>query len=203
MDWKSARSSRHGVRAIPLKPRDRHHGLPVLERLGAAFPGIAAKTHFHHEHHEKHEDMSLVLIGASGGEHVAIDVLYRADPDATDADDGNWLESEIAIRAGAWSGRFRAALRAEDFPAFRKQLAALYRDLAGVAGFSTMEEWLTLKLVGDRHGHISIEGEAIDVCGIGNRLLFHFAIDQSYLPAAIEQLEGIEQAFPCRGMRLL
>lgn len=144
--------------------------------------------------------MYEILIGDVKGQHVSIVVVCREREDAYDADDGNWLVTKVAVRAGAWSGKYSATMRSGDFEAFRKQLRLLYDQQGDVAVFESLEEWLSLKLTRDRQGRISVEGSAIDQLGIGNLLTFRFEVDQSYLPKIIAQLEAAEQAFPFRGI---
>jgi hypothetical protein len=57
---------------------------------------------------------------------------------------------------------------------------------------------LYIKASGDGKGHIRIEGEALDAAGIGNRLNFHFEIDQTDLSYTIKQLRGLVKHYPVR-----
>ena len=52
--------------------------------------------------------MSQILIGDAKGQHVSINVMYREREDAYDADDGNWLVTQMSVRAGAWFGSYSA-----------------------------------------------------------------------------------------------
>jgi len=143
--------------------------------------------------------MTKVCIGSPTGEHVSIEVLSYQYPDLTDVDDGNWLFSQISVRAGMWQGSVQATLRTEDFPEFYRQIKELYQNPVSTAKYETLEGWLNLTLSGDRFGHINIEGSALDAPGIGNELRFHFQIDQSYLPAILASLEALEAEYPIRG----
>jgi hypothetical protein len=139
-----------------------------------------------------------LLIGSPESEHVAVSVLGRAYPNATDFWDGNWLPCRIRIRAGAWDGTFGASLRADEFVTFRDGMERLYETLDGSATFETMEGWLELRMVGDGIGHVAISGVAKDRVSIGGSTLSFVIpdIDQTYLPAVIDQLRAIESAFP-------
>src|SRR2546422_8315788 len=53
----------------------------------------------------------------------------------------------------------------------------LFRSLKGKATFTTMEGQLTLNLVGDGRGGITLKGEALDQPGIGNCLTFELALE--------------------------
>ena len=129
-----------------------------------------------------------ICIGSAATEHVGIVVHAADDPDG-------WLDCEVEVVAGGFHGRFHAFLRTADFPPFRRQLLRLYKKLEGVASFTTLEEQLALRLTGDGKGHIAVEGTAIDFCGTGNRLQFEFAIDQTYLPRVISELDRVEHDF--------
>lgn len=129
-----------------------------------------------------------VCIGSAPTERVGIVIHCADDPDG-------WLDCEIEVAAGGFNGRFRAFLRTADFPPFRKQLQHLYKRLEGVASFTTLEGQLALRLTGDGKGHISVEGSAVDVAGTGNRLIFEFEIDQTYLSRVIAELERVERGF--------
>jgi hypothetical protein len=59
---------------------------------------------------------------------------------------------------------------------------------------------LTVRLTAS--GRAEVEGEVIDRLGGGNRLAFQIReIDQSNLPATIDELTVIETAFPILGHR--
>jgi hypothetical protein len=126
-------------------------------------------------------------IGSTSGNHVIFRVVGMPDQEG-------WVNTEIDIQAGFWRGVYVASLQAEDFPLFRQQLQALYSWKDNVAQFSTIEEWLTLKLTLDHHGHVRLEGTATDEPGTGNVLAFHLDLDQSYLPQIITELESVERA---------
>ena len=62
------------------------------------------------------------------------------------------------------------------------------------------ENQLYIKALGDGKGHISIEGEAIDAVGIGNRLNFSLEIDQTDLSYTIKQLKEMVKRYPVRSV---
>ncbi len=93
-----------------------------------------------------------ILIGNEGDEHVVIRISARERPGEGGFSDGNWLVSEVQVRAGAFSATYRASLRAEELRSFQRQLRALDRTLAGEAIFDTTEGQLRLVLTGDGRG---------------------------------------------------
>lgn len=131
-----------------------------------------------------------IRVGQRDTEHVVIDILDQVP------DDYGWLNAEVAVSVGAWSGRFGACLRTPDFPRFRQQLEHLLANPSATASFTTLEQQLELKFLGNLLGHIKVEGQAVDQAGVGNRLQFSLDIDQSYLPDLINELLAVERRFP-------
>lgn len=136
-----------------------------------------------------------VCIGDDAGNHVIIRVLTA--PDASE--EWGFLNAEIDIQAGFWRGVYQASLQAGDFPPFRKQLQAMYEWRDDKATFTTMEGWLEMNLTLNHLGHVHLEGTAIDCLGTGNTLAFHLALDQSYLPRIIDELQSIERSLMLGG----
>jgi len=138
-----------------------------------------------------------VLIGHPGDDSIAIRVLGRMHPGATDYWDGNWLVSPIEIAVGGFTGRIGAGLRADELRAFRLGLQVLYERLDGEARLKSMEQWLEITITARSGGHLDVRGRAKDEPGMGNQLEFTIGgLDQSFLPEIIGSLEAIEAAFP-------
>jgi hypothetical protein len=141
-----------------------------------------------------------VTVGAPGGDHITIRVLGRLYPGADDFGDGNWLSTLIDFAAGQFSGTVSASLRAEELQAFRDGLEKLYATLQGEALLESMEEWLTLRVTATSSGRLYVTGRLTDRPGDGNQLLFDIdSLDQSYLPAILENLDEVRTFFPVLG----
>jgi hypothetical protein len=112
--------------------------------------------------------------------------------------DGNWLTVEIRVRVGGFRGKASATIMTGELTKFLSELRPLYQTLRGAASFTTMEEQLSLRLVGDGKGHIELRGEVADQPGVGNRLHFTLQFDQSQLGASIRELERVTLQFPER-----
>jgi hypothetical protein len=140
-----------------------------------------------------------VGIGSGGGARIVVRPLVRAHGDATDYWDGNWVNAEVAVRAGGFRGEYVACLRTEEFRSFRQDLERLYRDLPGRGAFRSMEEWLTVEVSGDGRGHFTGTARFRDRAGDGNLLECVLEFDQSDVPAMVQQLSAIESAFPVIG----
>ncbi len=104
----------------------------------------------------------------------------------------------MTIAAGAFRGGVNALLRAEDFAHFRDQLRPLYEELVGTARFETAEEWHHVEVEGDGKGHFTARCVALDDPGMGNRLTFVIRLDQTDLPAILQDLDAICEEFPIR-----
>jgi hypothetical protein len=143
--------------------------------------------------------MATVNIGTLERNRLVLEVLGREHPNAVDSLDGNWLTVNVSVEVGAWLGRYGASLRVDEFERLLRGVRNLNDSLRGTAEFQSMEEWLHLKLTSDGLGHVTVEGVARDAAGIGNTLSFHLALDQTFLPALIEELEGLLEEFPSRG----
>jgi len=141
-----------------------------------------------------------IVVGRDSGDHVAIHVLGRMHTGADDFWDGNWLVTPVEIAVGDFSGEIGAALRAEEFRAFRQGLQKLSAAMSGQAELASMEEWLTLSVAVEPSGRLSVRGRARDRLVGGNALSFRIDdLDQSDLPAIIDALEEVEVFFPVVG----
>jgi len=115
--------------------------------------------------------MNRVLIGDEEDQHVSIVVLRR---DSHDAGDQAWLLTRVSVRAGQWTGKFKACVRMEEFVAFRRRLKSLKNSSGQVATYGSLENWLELRLSAEPSGQLLVRGAAIDACGTGNLLKFNF-----------------------------
>jgi hypothetical protein len=82
--------------------------------------------------------------------------------------------------------------------AFHEEAAKLYDSLTGQAKFRTLEDQLSLDLVGDGRGHIRLTGNAADQPGIGNTFAFAFTFDQTQLQTSVQSLARLLGAVPVR-----
>lgn len=142
--------------------------------------------------------MHSVLFAGDGGERLRMDVLgYERKPTGEYFDD-NWLSVVVEIKAGGFAGVFSASFLTGEIEAFRQEAAKLYESLMGRAEFRTLEEQLSLDLVGDGRGRIRLTGSAADQPGIGNTFAFAFTFDQTQLQSSVQSLEQLLGVFPVR-----
>lgn len=140
-----------------------------------------------------------MVIGLAEGEHLTLEPIRRNHPACTDFWDGNWVACAIDVKVGGFRGHVDADLRAEEFMTFRDGLQRLYDQLAGEAVFKTMEHWLTILVRGDGRGHFEAQCELRDDPGMGNRLVFSLAFDQTELLPILRSLDAVLRAFPVIG----
>ena len=137
-------------------------------------------------------------IGQSEHENVVIDVAgYERAPVGEWYDD-NWLRTQIRVATGGFRGTVSAAILTLDLIGFAKELKALVKNLSGAAEFTTLEEQLSMRVLCDKTGHVTLHGDIVDQPGIGNRLQFTLNLDQSELERSIRQLDAVIVTFPER-----
>jgi hypothetical protein len=129
-------------------------------------------------------------------EYIALNVSGRVFPNAMDIWDANWLNCTVEIAAGAFLGRVQGMIRTEELETFRGQLLRLYDGLNGEAEFSTMEGWVSLRLIGDGRGHIEARCRLDDEPGVGNTLTCRLSVDQTFLPPLLQQLSELISTYP-------
>jgi hypothetical protein len=134
----------------------------------------------------------------SEDEHVAIDVLRYERSPMGDYHDDNWLAVRVRVCAGGFRASVGAAIQTAELPAFLSQLRPLCESLDGTAVFTSLEEQLWFRLVGDGKGTFEFDGEIADKPGPGNRLHVTLRLDRSQLQASIRELEGVVSEFPIR-----
>ncbi len=98
--------------------------------------------------------MCIIRVGGEEFEFLAITLLGRSHPAASDYWDGNWSAPSSRSPPVGSAARSRATC-ADEFDAFRRELALLGESLAGIARFATMEGWLSISATGDGRGHMS------------------------------------------------
>jgi hypothetical protein len=83
----------------------------------------------------------------------------------------------------------------------RNSFAVCSRRIAGgSASFTSYEAQLELVLACGALGHVQLRGEARDVAGMGNKLLFGLEVDQTYVPAIIDSLQSALKRYPPRAV---
>jgi hypothetical protein len=131
-------------------------------------------------------------IGGEDAEYVRVSILG-------DNGDG-WFSANVEVVVGGFRGDYSADFNSWAFSDFRSQLEKLHRDVSGAASFTSYEAQLELVLECDVTGHVRLRGEAVDLAGTGNRLVFRLEIDQTYVPEIISSLQAALKRFPPRAV---
>ncbi len=134
-----------------------------------------------------------------GSQHEGVTVSVGDDqlPDSE-----GWVDSEVMVRAGAWSGRYGAQFLKDDFSLFVRGLAALEERF--VRGLAALEEpppsavlastdgYLDLTLTASsKLGHVAVSGEAWGTPRYGAHLELSFEIDQTYIKPILVSVEAL------------
>ncbi|MEO8236390.1 MAG: hypothetical protein ABI549_13315 [Flavobacterium sp.] len=133
------------------------------------------------------------------GDFIRIDLIGLNYPNAELDWDRNWISGIVKVKAGVFSGEFKADFMTVDFFSFKNELVKLYDNLNGIATFHTLESQVEMKIVGDGIGHLNAECVVMDNAGNGNKLKFEISFDQTHVPKILNQLEKIVNKFPKTG----
>lgn len=128
------------------------------------------------------KDLEL-LIGMTGSDHVLF-TNWRYLPE-------DWIAAEVEVHSGPWRGRLKVEFYGRSvLSTFAEHVKQLHRELRGTAMLSATEPRLDLTLTGNGRGRVVVEGEASD-CVSNTTLKFQFSIDQTFLPAIVDQVSAV------------
>ena len=144
--------------------------------------------------------MNRVSIRGEGG-RVDLDVIAYERPNVTEGSDANWLVCTVSVQAGPFSGRYEASVSTQDFVYFAEGLERLHEACAGEALFDPEEGAISLKLLGNGRGQISIEIRSLIVATPRVLVELKMLSDQSYLPELLQSVRAVLRDFPERGVR--
>jgi hypothetical protein len=136
---------------------------------------------------------------ADGGDLVRMQTFEFPYQNSDNDWDKNCIKTLVTIKAGAFSGQFNADFMTVDFEKFKQELIRLYDDLKGSTSFYGLEEYLKLKINGDGNGHFNVDITACDQPGLGGKLNFSLAFDQTEIKELVRQLDKITKQFPITG----
>ncbi len=145
---------------------------------------------------EKMNEEATYFEISDSGDLMRIELLGLSHPNAEMDWDKNWVKAIVEVKAGVFSGKFKADFMTVDFVSFKNELAKLYDKLNGIATFQTLENQVDIKIFSDGIGHLNAKCVVMDDAGNGNRLEFEIDFDQTYIPKILNQLEKITAKFP-------
>ena len=146
--------------------------------------------------HPSPEDLGEPSLKVAG---LQIWIHGREFPEATDADDGNWLR--VTVYCGASGASVYVAgpiLQIGDILRWGQQAAQLLEKKADKAALDPLEPELSVLIDSlDSMGHLRLRVE-ITPDHLQQKHAFEFEIDQSYLPGLIKQCEQAGREYPVR-----
>jgi hypothetical protein len=104
--------------------------------------------------------------------------------------------TNVDLAVGAFRASYSANFNSSAFSDFLRDLEQLQQTVVCTAVFTSFENQLELTLSGNDSGQIKIRGEAGDSVGAGNKLNSHLYVDQTHLPAILNDLQNSLQQYP-------
>jgi len=143
--------------------------------------------------------MEMQFTLAAGGDGITVELLAYENRVPENENDANWLDSVVKIRAGPFSGAFKAALTTYDLASLHQQLQKALASLSGTVNFKSTEEGLSLTVQFDRAGRASVVGVAQPR---RSQAALHFRLDtdQSALTRTLCEVEAVLRGFPVRAV---
>lgn len=125
--------------------------------------------------------------------HIGSDVEFISFSMASPFKDEytQWFKTKVCVQVESFRGSFQSVLDQQALLHFQKGLQLLYQNLQGSAELAPIEEQITLKLLGNGRGGITVSGAAWSKPRYGNHLEFSFEMDQTFLPSVLAQLDAI------------
>ena len=135
--------------------------------------------------------MTFFSIGFPDKERLEVTLLGSAPAPKSE---GDWAKAVVHVQVGAFNGELGIWICVSDMIRFHDELEFVYRNLAGVAEFKTIEDQLYIKIEVDKLGHVQASGYVIDDFAAGNKLNFNIQFDQTLLCHTISQIvaESVE-----------
>jgi len=134
-------------------------------------------------------DKREVQIGNQNGDHVSLKRVTVTGPE-------KWFDAEVEVQCDGWRGKIRASFMEGELTRFAEEIRNLHKNLTGEPVLDPIEPHLTLSLVGDGIGHLSVKGKAQNHLGSGTEISFRLDIDQTYLPGIADALSDADSNSP-------
>ena len=130
----------------------------------------------------------FVILGTS--EKLTVKV-FSTQGFSADSSNHDWLEVQVTAQTNWFRAGFRESIMPWELAAFRRDLQKMHTELKGEAGWKAVENFIDLKAVMDKMGHIRWSVELIHISDSMDTLYFGMDSDQSYLPALLDQIDAI------------
>lgn len=126
-------------------------------------------------------DSEEIVIGNEGADYVSlIEVKGRGNE--------GWSGATIEVHCDGWGGSTKWSFQKGELAGFAEEIRQLHRKLSGMARLEPLEPNISLTLIGDGKGHITVGGAAKNNFAGGTELTFRFEIDQTYLKGIADLL---------------
>jgi hypothetical protein len=133
--------------------------------------------------------MAFFSIGGFNSERLEINLT--GSPARTKSKGEDWVTAKVKVDIGAFKGELQISIWLSDVISFKEQLDLVYRDLKGVAEFTTIEDQLFIRIELDRLGHVLASGYLVDDFDRGNKLSFNIQYDQTLLHHTISEIDEL------------
>ncbi|MCD8742058.1 hypothetical protein LT679_15700 [Mucilaginibacter roseus] len=133
------------------------------------------------------EDLYFEIV--DHGDSVFVTPLKLSHPTADEEWDRYWIDCLVRVKASCFYGEYHTQLMIHDFINLRKQIDALYDNLAGTANFEPLERGLCLFIQGDGVGHFELTVTARE--NFDAKLVFTLSFDQTIIKTLLRQLNNI------------
>jgi hypothetical protein len=139
--------------------------------------------------------MPFFSIGYPDKERLEVTLL--GSPTASGSEGYDWVKAVAHVEVGAFKGELGISICVSDMTRFHDELEVVYKNVAGVAEFKTVEDQLYIKIEVDKLGLVQASGYIIDDIVAGNKLNFNIQFDQTLLWHTISEIdEALFQLFP-------
>jgi len=126
----------------------------------------------------------------NGSDNNSISFSFAPSISVRQLADYEWVESTVEIKSGSFNGKVKLSFTLADVFTFLKQIELMYRDLKGVAQFSTIEDQVYFNLSMNKLGLVTIEGYLRDSFSYTNELKFSIESDQTFLFNCISEINN-------------
>jgi len=130
--------------------------------------------------------MPFFSIGYFDKERLEVSLLGK--PANAKIEGYDWVNARVQVDVGGFKGNVGISIGLSDIIRFKDQLEPVYRDLKGIAEFTTMEGQLYIRIEMDSLGHVQASGYLLDDF-IGNKLSFNIQYDQTLLGHTISEID--------------
>ena len=132
-------------------------------------------------------NMSFFSVGYPDRERIEVTLI--GPPADAESEGYDWIDARVQIDVGGFTGDVQIYMCVSDMTRFKQELEPVYKNLAGVAEFKTLEDQLYIRIESDNLGHIQATGFLKDDVAFENKLSFEIRYDQTLLWHTISEID--------------